>query len=205
MFITSQFPSLGFDQFWISSPEFIEFRDRNKAFERVGGYRAGSVNLGTEQPSRVNSIIVTHELMEALDVQAAARPPFTRKTRCPRPRMSAFCRTNCGSASSPVTGVIGRVVRSTACRRDSSASCRRVRRARRESRAVAPADARPGESWQPWRPLLFLVGRTQTRRAIGQARADLESLLDQWAKIAPNTHVPNRRRTGSASTTCRKT
>ena len=27
-FITSQFPNLGFKQFWISVPEFLEFRDR---------------------------------------------------------------------------------------------------------------------------------------------------------------------------------
>ena len=28
-FITSQFPGLGFDQFWVSLPEFVEFRDRD--------------------------------------------------------------------------------------------------------------------------------------------------------------------------------
>ena len=37
-FITSQFPALGFDQFWISAPEFLEFRDWNRAFDSVGGY-----------------------------------------------------------------------------------------------------------------------------------------------------------------------
>jgi putative ABC transport system permease protein len=30
VFITSQFPTLGFDQFWVSPPEFMEFRDRNR-------------------------------------------------------------------------------------------------------------------------------------------------------------------------------
>src|SRR5918997_1410807 len=39
VFITSQFPTLGFDQFWVSIPEFLEFRERNKAFQDVGGYR----------------------------------------------------------------------------------------------------------------------------------------------------------------------
>ena len=60
VFITSQFPTLGFDQFWVSAPEFVEFRERNKSLEEVGGYRAGAVNLGTQdQPRRVNSALVT--------------------------------------------------------------------------------------------------------------------------------------------------
>src|SRR5919107_1251885 len=69
VFITSQFPALGFDQFWVSAPEFIEFRERNQAFEEVGAYRAGAVNLGTEdQPRRVKSALVTSELMPGLGV-----------------------------------------------------------------------------------------------------------------------------------------
>ena len=27
MFLTSQFPAMGFDQFWVSPPEFFEFRE----------------------------------------------------------------------------------------------------------------------------------------------------------------------------------
>src|SRR5687768_2228108 len=43
MFITSQFPGLGFDQFWVSAPEFIDFRDQNQTFESVGAYNASAV------------------------------------------------------------------------------------------------------------------------------------------------------------------
>jgi putative ABC transport system permease protein len=55
VFISSQFPTLGFDRFWLSVPEYLEFKDRNQSFDSVGGYREGSLNLGTdERPSRVN-------------------------------------------------------------------------------------------------------------------------------------------------------
>ena len=40
MFITSQFDGM-FDQFWVSAPEFIEFRERNRAFESVRSERWG--------------------------------------------------------------------------------------------------------------------------------------------------------------------
>ena len=40
MFITSTFPGLGFDRFWVSLPEWAEFKERNRSFQGVGGYRA---------------------------------------------------------------------------------------------------------------------------------------------------------------------
>src|SRR5918999_5114785 len=79
LFITSQFPGLGFDQFWVSAPEFVEFRERNRSFQDVGAYRAGAVNVGTEdQPRRVNSAVVTSELMPVLGVPALRGRQFTR-------------------------------------------------------------------------------------------------------------------------------
>ena len=33
VYITSQFPNLGFDQFWISAPEFVEFAESNRSFQ----------------------------------------------------------------------------------------------------------------------------------------------------------------------------
>ena len=84
VFITSQFPTLGFNQFWVSSPEFLELRERNEAFAEVGAYRAGAVNLGTEdQPRRVNSAVVTSELMPVLGVAPIRGRQFTREDTLP--------------------------------------------------------------------------------------------------------------------------
>ena len=38
MFISSQFPGMGFDQFWVDPIEYTEFRQRTRAFASVGGY-----------------------------------------------------------------------------------------------------------------------------------------------------------------------
>src|SRR4030095_10168840 len=54
LLITSTFPTLGFDKFWVSVPEWSEFRERNRSFEKVGGYREGSVNLDRKS-TRLNS------------------------------------------------------------------------------------------------------------------------------------------------------
>src|SRR5262249_24985499 len=83
MFITSQFPGLGFDQFWVSAPEFLEFNQRNRSFETVGAYSVRAANLGTEVPSRPVTALVTHELMPALGVQPVRGRAFTREDTLP--------------------------------------------------------------------------------------------------------------------------
>jgi putative ABC transport system permease protein len=82
--ITSQFPSLGFDKFWISPPEYLEFKQRNRSFDGVGGYRSGAVNLGTaERPRRVNSALVTADLLDVLGVQPIRGRLFTAADAVP--------------------------------------------------------------------------------------------------------------------------
>ena len=113
VFITSQFPTLGFNQFWVSAPEFLEFRERNKAFAEVGAYRSGAVNLGTEdQPRRVNSAVVTSELMPVLGVAPIRGSQFTREDTLPGAEDVAILSSEIWqTAFSSDESVLGRVVR----------------------------------------------------------------------------------------------
>ena len=45
MYLTTQFPGLGFGQFWVSPPEYMEFRELNQSFAAVGAFTTGEVNL----------------------------------------------------------------------------------------------------------------------------------------------------------------
>src|SRR5947209_9375023 len=83
MFITSQFPGLGFDQFWVSAPEFLDFGQRNRSFETVGAYTVRAANLGTDVPSRPVTALVTHELRPALGVPPIRGRMFTREETLP--------------------------------------------------------------------------------------------------------------------------
>jgi predicted permease len=193
MFITSQFPALGFDQFWISAPEFLEFRDYNQAFENVGGYRAGAANLGTEQPSRVNSIVVTHELLEVLGVNPLVGRKFTREDTLPEAEDVGILSYELWQREfGSDRGAVGRVVPVNGL-------------PTRIVGIMPPGFDVHDAKVELWLPLtidpknpggrgghfLYLVGRTKPGVSIGQARADLETLLKQWATIAPNTHVPD--------------
>src|SRR5215831_13423396 len=77
-FVSSTFPKLNFDRFWISLPEWAEFKERTRAFQDVGGYRPGAVNLGLpERPRRVTAALVTPELMTVLGVAPMRGRLFT--------------------------------------------------------------------------------------------------------------------------------
>src|SRR6185369_16179117 len=51
VYISSQFPQLGFDQFWVSPPEFFELRERAQSFSSIGAYSTSQANLtATDRP-----------------------------------------------------------------------------------------------------------------------------------------------------------
>ena len=129
VFITSQFPGLGFDQFWVSAPEFVEFRERNRSFQDVGAYRAGAVNLGTpDQPRRVNSARRHLRADAGARRRAAARPPVHARGHAAGRggRRGAVERGLAQRVRRRRVGRRTRRCRSTARRRASSASCRRA-------------------------------------------------------------------------------
>jgi predicted permease len=72
MYLTTQFPSLGFPQFWVSPPEYLEFREMNRSFTAVGAYTTGEANLTAgDRPLRVRAALVDEHLLNALGVRPA--------------------------------------------------------------------------------------------------------------------------------------
>jgi predicted permease len=84
MFITSQFRNLNFDRFWVSPPEYFEFRERTRAFAHVGAYTTGAMNVSAgEQPERVNAAFVTANMFDVLGVTPMRGQPFTAEHDLP--------------------------------------------------------------------------------------------------------------------------
>ena len=193
MFITSQFPALGFDQFWVSVPEFLEFRDWNTAFEGVGAYNVSAANLGTEQPSRPVTALVTPELMPVLGVQPRMGRMFAPEDSLPNAEDVAILSHELwqrGFASDPdivgrttqVNGTTTRIVGVMPPRYD-------VHDQRVE--LWLPLTINPQSPGSRGGHFLYLIGRLRPGHGIGEARADLERLLAGWADMAKAQHVPN--------------
>jgi putative ABC transport system permease protein len=79
MYLTTQFPAFGFEQFWVSPPEYFEFREINQSFSSVGAFTTGEVNLTAgDRPLRVRSASVDDGLFTALGVQPAVGRLFRK-------------------------------------------------------------------------------------------------------------------------------
>src|SRR6186713_339555 len=79
MYLTTQFPAFGFDQFWVSPPEYFEFRELNQSFASVGAYTTGEVNLTAgDRPLRVRSASVDDGLLNTLGIQPIAGRLFSK-------------------------------------------------------------------------------------------------------------------------------
>ena len=79
MYLTTQFPSLGFLQFWVSPPEYMEFRELNQSFAAVGAFSTGEVNLTAgDRPVRARSAAVDEHLLNALGLQPVQGRLFAR-------------------------------------------------------------------------------------------------------------------------------
>ena len=142
MFITSRFPAMGFDQFWVSPPEFFEFRELNQSFASVGAFTTGELNLmAGERPVRVRGAAVTDDA-----AHHAGRPPaqgrlFTPgETNAKRPAASRSSRTSCGSRRS-----------AAASRRPDRRPRRRTARGRRRHAAGLDVMDNHVEVWLPRR------------------------------------------------------
>ena len=194
VFITSQFPGLGFDKFWVSPPEFMELRERAKSYTDIAAYRSGAVNVseGT-RPERVNSIFVTANMFDVLGVKPRMGRPFTAAEDLPNADPVAIIsdglwRRNFGSDPA----IVGKQIE--------------IQGRKRLVVGVAPKgldvhDSR-AEVWLPMgldpanrqnrgSHFLYLVGRLKPEVTPGQAKSELVQLVRQWGTLNPGTHAPN--------------
>src|SRR3954469_1974120 len=196
LFISSTFPGLGFDRFWISVPEWSEFKERNRSFQAVGGYREGSVNLGTpERPRRVNSALVTPELLDVLGVPPLRGRLFTNADAVVGAEdvgiiSAATWQSDFGRDES----VVGRVVTiDGAPTRIVGIMPRGFDIHAERIEVILPLTIDPKTfPNQRGSHFMYLVGRLKDDVTPAQAQADLDSMLDQWRTINKNTHAPGK-------------
>src|SRR5688572_11603601 len=192
-YITSQFPGLGFNQFWISPPEFIEFRDNNQSFSSVGAYSVGAVNLEVTPPARPVSALVTPELMPTLGVQPYRGRWFTPGDSAPNaPPVVILSHEIWERMFGADESVVGTNIR--------------INGGQEQVIGIMPEGYDVHDSKiEIWRPLtinpanfpnsrgshfLYLVGRLKDGVTREQALADMDRLLNQWRAMVPAGHVP---------------
>ncbi len=188
IYISSQFPQMGFDQFWVSPPEFMEFQERTRAFSVVGAFATGQVNLtAPDRPRRVNAVQASADLFKVLGVNPLYGRTFDAvETRPNGPLVTMLSHELWRSAFGARPDVIGSQVEVNGLRRTIVG-------------IMPPAFDVADQHVEIWNPLvldpanrrnrgshyLYLIGRLADGATLQSAKAELDTLLAGWpASIA---------------------
>lgn len=195
MFMTSTFPTMGFDKFWISPPEYFEFKERSKSYSSVAAYRATEVNVseGT-RPQRVKALAVTANMFDVLGVQPRLGRAFSPAQDLPNVE--------------PVVVISDNLWRNT-FGSDASIVGKQIDIQGRKRLVVGVAP--PGLDLHDtradvWMPLgldpnnrqgrgshfLYVVGRMKPAVTIAQAQTEMRAMVREWGTLSPGVnHVFN--------------
>ena len=85
LFITSNFPGESYGaQFWMSAPEYFQYREQSMSFTDMGVYTTGEISItGTDTPIRVPAGFATASLFTTLGVDAFRGRFFTAEEDSP--------------------------------------------------------------------------------------------------------------------------
>ena len=194
VFLTSQFPTLGFEKFWISPPEYFELRERSRSFEDIAAYTTGAVNLSEgSQPERVNAVFATANMFDVLGVRPAIGQPYTAEQDRPNAEPvvvlshELWSRIFAGDRS-----VVGRTVEING-RRTTVVGIAPPGLDLHDARAQVwmPIGLDPSNRQNRGSHFLYLVARLAPGVTATQANADIEGQLKQWRQLDADGHFPN--------------
>ena len=195
MHLTTRFPAFGFDQFWVSPPEYFEFREMNQSFAAVGAYTTGEVNLTAgDRPLRVRSAAVDDRLLAALGVQPIVGrlfsagetdviPPPNSTTPPPSPPICILSYELWQSAFGGQSNAIGQMVEVNGLRREVIGIMPPHADVMDNRTEIwMPIGLNPGNRLARGSHFLFLVGRLKDGVTPEAAQSELVALIQSWSE-----------------------
>ncbi len=204
MYLTTQFPAFGFEQFWVSPPEYFEFREINRSFSAVGAFTTGEVNLTAgNRPLRVRAASVNDDLLTALGVPPAmgrlfrageadlsGPPPKPGAPPIPLPPIvilshdlwqTAFGGQNVVGQTVEVNGLMREVVGIMPPGTDVMDN---------RTEIWMPLGLNPGNRQNRGNHFLYLIGRLKEGVTPQQAQTELGALIQNWGeRVGVKQHV----------------
>jgi predicted permease len=194
MFLTSRFPAMGFDQFWVSPPEFFEFRELNQSFASVGAFTTGELNLmAGERPLRVRGAAVTDDLFTTLGVAPAQGRLFAPgETNANGPQLAILSHELWQSALGGQP-VLGQTIDLDGVRREVIGILPpRTDVMDNHVEVWLPAGLDPANRQNRGSHFLYVIGRLKDDVTPAAAQAELAALLPQWGeRTGAKMHIPD--------------
>ena len=183
VYISSQFPFQGFDQFWVSPPEFFDFQERMQSFAAVGAFASGEANLTTvDRPRRVNAIQASADLFTTLNVKPLLGRTFeTGETRPNGALVTVLSYEIWQSAFGGRRDIVGDQVEVNGRRRTVVGIMPpRFDVADQHAEVWVPLVLDPANRQNRANHYLYLIGRLRDGATLASASAELETVLANW-------------------------
>ena len=194
IYISSQFPQLGFDQFWVSPPEFFELQERARSFSSIGAYAVGQVNLAaSDRPRRVQAARASTELFEALAVAPAQGRIFDPVETRPGGAQVAVLSNEIWRSAFGARPIVGQQIEIDGVRRTIVGIMPpRYDVADQHVEVWLPLVLDPADRRNRGNHYLYLIGRLADGVTAARARAELDTLLRDWQRSIAGTDNPPR-------------
>jgi predicted permease len=204
MYLTTRFPAFGFDSFWVSPPEYFEFREINQSFSAVGAFTTGEVNLTAgDRPLRVRSAGVDDSLLNALGVPPAqgrlfrkgeadvTGPPPTPGSPPVAPPAIAILSYELWQTAFGGRDIVGRTVEVNGVPREVIGIMPPgVDVMDNRTEIWLPLGLNPGNRQNRGSHFLYLIGRLKDGVTPLQAESELTALVQNWGeRVGVKQHV----------------
>src|SRR6266568_5039766 len=78
MYVSSEFSQQHWDKFWVSPPEYLDYKEHTRAFSDLAAYTTGAMNVSEgDSPERVHAAFVTANMFKVLGVRPERGQVFT--------------------------------------------------------------------------------------------------------------------------------
>jgi putative ABC transport system permease protein len=200
VFISSQFPKMGFDQFWVSPPEFLELQERARSFSSIGAFATNQANLSAaDRPRRVNNALVSAGLFKVLGVSPLLGRGFDPSETVPNgPLVAVLSWETWQSAFGGNPGIVGSQVEMNSVKRTIvGVMPPHFDVADNHIETWLPLVINPANRQNRGSHFLHLIGRLAPGATFESAKAELDTLLGVWPATitpAPNAnfvHTPD--------------
>jgi putative ABC transport system permease protein len=191
--VASRFPSLGFDKFWISPPEFFELKERTRSFSSFGGYRTGNASVGGDDaPLRVISSVATADLFATLGVPAHIGRAFNAEEDVPGGETVVTLSYELWQrAFGADPEIVGRsIIVNGADARVTGVMPAGFDVADAGVELWVPARLDPANRQNRGSHYLDVIARRRPDITLEQARSEIALLVAQWQDASPGTHAP---------------
>ena len=198
VYVSTQFKRLGFDQFWVSPPEFFELQERAQSFSSIGAFSSAQINLtAPDRPRRVNFVRVSDGLLQTLGTHAEFGRWFeSAETRPNGPDVVVLTHELWRSAFGANPNTLGQVIEVGGVRRTVVGIMPPgFDVADLHVELLLPLVGDPANRQNRGSHFLYLIARLKDGATIATARAELEALLAAWpttiARPANSTNGPH--------------